>query len=107
MIANLDNSLTIRPATAADIASIYTIARQSLTLDVFTEELLREKLFYNPYPEKADYKVFLAEIDGKPVGFMQSVDSPIGAKGLARRVCCIAGLSAQRRGEQVAGSSQS
>ena len=76
MIANLDNSLTIRPAVRADITSIYAIAKQSLTLDVFTEDLFGEKLFYNPYPEKAAYKVFLAEIDGTPVGFMQSVTRP-------------------------------
>lgn len=65
--------LAIRTASETDLPAIYDLARRCLTLDRFTIELLREKLFNRTRPDQFAWDVFIAENAGRALGFMQSV----------------------------------
>ncbi len=64
--------VSIRPAFEADLTALFALANAALTLDRFTIDLLREKLFANRRADEFSWSVYLAEQHGRPVGFMQS-----------------------------------
>lgn len=70
----------IRDATAADLPELHRIASDALPLDRFSSELLEEKLFANRRPDQFQWRVQAATIDGRIVGFMQSVVRPSADK---------------------------
>jgi GNAT superfamily N-acetyltransferase len=70
----------IRLATDSDLASIYALARDSLSHDAFSTDLLAEKLFQNPRPEAYLWQTWLARRADRPVGFMQSAARLDGAR---------------------------
>ncbi len=88
----------IRHAGAGDLPALYELARGALVLDRFSPELLSEKLFKNPRPDEFTWEVYLAEREGRPAGFMQSVMRPAARKAwiglfavdVAQRRCGIA-----------------
>ncbi|MGE0481599.1 MAG: GNAT family N-acetyltransferase [Phycisphaerae bacterium] len=63
----------IRPATRADLAALHELACATLVLDRFSPALLEEKLFAGPRPEQMTWETWVADVSGRPVGFMQSV----------------------------------
>ena len=69
-------SVDIRPATREDLPALYRLAQQSLTLDLFSEELLAEKLLLNPWDEPSTWETYVAERGGVAVGFLQSAIRP-------------------------------
>lgn len=70
----------IRPAREDDLPVIYDLAKAALLLDSFSPALLEEKLFRNPHPDDYAWATYLAESEGRLVGFMQSVARPAAAK---------------------------
>ena len=70
----------IRAADQGDLSRLYELASQALMLDSFSPELLSEKLFKNPRPDEFTWAVYLAESEGRPAGFMQSVARPVARK---------------------------
>ncbi|UCG16399.1 MAG: GNAT family N-acetyltransferase [Phycisphaerales bacterium] len=71
----------IRVADENDLPVLHAVAARALCFDSFTEELLGEKLFRCPRPDRETFRVYLAERNGTPVGMMQSVSRPDDAKG--------------------------
>ena len=69
-------STQIRLATREDLPALYRLAQQSLTLDLFSDELLAEKLFFNPWKEPSTWETYVAELAGEPVGFLQNAIRP-------------------------------
>ena len=69
-------SIVIRAATEADIGALDALARAALHHDTFSQALLAEKLFARPRPGEMDWRVYVVEQAGHPVGFMQSVTRP-------------------------------
>jgi GNAT superfamily N-acetyltransferase len=78
---SLPNGLIIRTATEADLPVLHRLADQSLDLDTFSPDLLREKLWQNPNPDQFAKWAYAAEIGGEIVGFMQAVQRCSQAKG--------------------------
>ncbi len=70
----------IRVAAPSDLRALYELARPALALDSFSVELLAEKLFEKRRPEQFSWHVYLAEVQKRPVGFMQSVVRPAARK---------------------------
>lgn len=66
----------IREAEDQDLPALYELAREALSVDVFSVDLLAEKLFKNPCPEQDRYRVYQAERGDKLVGMMHSVWRP-------------------------------
>lgn len=96
------SSLTIRPASPADLPAITALAQPAFEFDPVDAHMLREKLFewtrsepeaqagggptcalarasQRPHHTRAD--VLLAEADGAPLGFMQLVQRPAAGRG--------------------------
>ncbi|MDX2200249.1 MAG: GNAT family N-acetyltransferase [Phycisphaerae bacterium] len=67
------HAIQIRIATRADLSAIASLARAAFTLDAFSDALLAEKLFDAPLPDAELWQTYLAERDGRLIGFMQSV----------------------------------
>lgn len=63
----------IRTGGQSDLPAVYEIARDALTLDRFSEDLIGETLFSNPNPDRDQYGLLIAQSEGKPIGFMQTV----------------------------------
>jgi len=80
MTATSRASSRIRPATHADAPALYDLARDALTLDTFTRNLLIEKLFKCPRTPDFVWTTYLAEGDERAVGFLQSVARPAARK---------------------------
>lgn len=72
--------LSIREATLDDLTPIHAVARSSLTLDVFSEALLAEKLFSAPRAEEFRWRTLIGEIGGSVVAFMQAVEKPAAGR---------------------------
>jgi mycothiol synthase len=68
--------ITFRPITDADFPRLYRLARAALPLDTFSLDLFVEKLTHHPWPDAATVQTLIAEHDGHPCGFMQSVHRP-------------------------------
>src|SRR5687768_7420113 len=67
---------SLRTATEPDLDALFAIARESLTYDRFSRDLLAEKLFDARRPDEFHWAVHLAEYAGRCVGFMQSISRP-------------------------------
>jgi len=72
---------TIRIATPSDLDIIWTLLKDGLFLDQFSSELIDEKLFRNPAPDRMTYQTLLSEVEGQLVGVMQVVCRPADPKG--------------------------
>ncbi len=70
----------IRSARREDLPSIHDLAREALSLDSFSPDLLAEKLFESRRPREFTWNVCVAERAGRIVGFMQSVTRPAAGK---------------------------
>jgi GNAT superfamily N-acetyltransferase len=70
----------MRAASREDLPALYELARNALVHDSFSPELLAEKLFEPRRPNEFQWAVHLAELDGRPAGFMQSVARPAAHK---------------------------
>jgi mycothiol synthase len=90
--------LRIREADRNDLAALYDLTRASLTHDAFSADLLAEKLFRVPRPGQEQYRVYLAEAAGQPVGMLQSVSRPALTKGWVG----LFAVRAERRREGIA-----
>ena len=71
----------IRVADERDLAALYALAKAALSFDSFSVDLLAEKLFRVPRPDREEYCVYVAEQGDAPVGMMQAVWRPAEAKG--------------------------
>ncbi len=71
---------TIRLTAPDDLDALYTLARESFFLDRFSRNLLAEKLFQQSRPEAFQWRVYLAEDQGQPVGFLQAAARPAAHK---------------------------
>jgi len=74
-------SVQVREAHPEDLTALYPLARNALTHDTFSMELLAEKLFRIPRPGRQVGRVFLAEVSQTPVGMMQALWQPADARG--------------------------
>jgi GNAT superfamily N-acetyltransferase len=72
---------TIRVAIPSDLEIISTLLKDVLFLDRFSPELIEEKLFRNPAPDRMTYETLLSEAEGRLVGVMQVVGRPADRKG--------------------------
>ncbi|MEZ6082953.1 MAG: GNAT family N-acetyltransferase [Phycisphaerae bacterium] len=72
---------TIRTANEGDLADIWTLLKDILFLDRFSQDLIREKVFVNPAPERMKYEMIVSEAGGGIVGVMQVVRRPADRKG--------------------------
>ncbi len=72
---------TIRTANEGDLADIWTLLKDILFLDHFSQDLIREKIFENPAPDRMAYDVIVSEVGGRIVGIMQVVRRPADRKG--------------------------
>ncbi len=66
--------MTIRIAERADLAPLHALACESLGYEQFSAELLAEKLFRNPRPERYAWDTLVAEAGGSAVGFLHAVN---------------------------------
>jgi len=80
-MASESAAFRIRTADKSDLPALYELARPALVLDRFSAELLSEKLFEKRRPDEFTWEVYLAESEGRPAGFMQSVARPVAHKG--------------------------
>ncbi len=97
-MANPPTNVRVRPVDRGALPELYDIAAGALTLDRFSAELLAEKLFENPRPGREEYAVYLAEVEHRPVGMMQS----IVRRGDARAWMGVFAVSAAYRRQGVA-----
>lgn len=72
---------TIRTANEGDLADIWTLLKDILFLDRFSQDLIREKIFVNPAPERMTNGAIVSEAGGGIVGVMQVVRRPADRKG--------------------------
>jgi mycothiol synthase len=79
-MASESAAFKIRTADKGDSSALYELARAALVLDRFSPELLSEKLFEKRRPNEFTWEVYLAESEGQPAGFMQSVARPAARK---------------------------
>ncbi len=66
-------AVRIIEASPADLGRLYALTSKALTLDTFSAELLHEKLFFNPNPDRDDYHTLIAEAQNETVGMLQHV----------------------------------
>ncbi|MFH0979935.1 MAG: GNAT family N-acetyltransferase [Planctomycetota bacterium] len=71
----------IRPADRRDLPGLYALAVSAFSFDSFSVDLLAEKLFRVPRPDQEEYRVYLAELEGTPVGMMQTIWRAAETKG--------------------------
>ncbi len=72
---------THRTAEHSDLESIWTLFKDVLFLDSFSPQLIEEKLFTNPAPNRQTHETLLSLDGGQLVGIMQVVRRPADRKG--------------------------
>ncbi len=72
---------TIGVANQEDLESIWTLLRGELFLDQFSRELIDEKLFTNPAPDRLASEALLCHEGERLVGVMQVVRRDVDRKG--------------------------
>ncbi|GJM26873.1 MAG: hypothetical protein DHS20C16_32880 [Phycisphaerae bacterium] len=87
---------TIQTAEQGDLESIWTLLKDVLFLETFGPELIEEKLFTNPAPDRQAFETLVCHDGGQLVGVMQVVRRPADRKGWI-------GLFAVRADRQRAG----
>jgi len=65
--------MNILEASPDDVAGLYKLAAESMPYDTFSEELLSEKLFFNPYPDRDEYHTLVAKTKDECIGLLQYV----------------------------------
>lgn len=81
MMSAITPSIRIRPADRGDLPALHRLATAALTHDTFSADLLDEKLFLNPCPQRYTYHTLIAETATQPVGLMQWVVRPQDGRG--------------------------
>ena len=71
----------IRDAHPDDLATLYALTSQALQLDSFSVDLLAEKLFRIPRPDRQEGRVYIAEAGQTSAGMMHTLWQPGEAKG--------------------------
>jgi N-acetylglutamate synthase-like GNAT family acetyltransferase len=69
----MNTNLNVRRAAPSDLRELHALAAGAMHLDSFSPDLLAQKLFFNPHPDRDEYETLLAEVDGCAVGMMQRV----------------------------------
>lgn len=68
-------------AAMDDVRALYNLLKPLLPYETFSSELLIEKLFANPLPDRYTFDTLLAKRDGQLAGLMQLVTRPEHKKG--------------------------
>ncbi|MHC4445845.1 MAG: GNAT family N-acetyltransferase [Planctomycetota bacterium] len=63
----------ILEASPADLKRLYALIAKLLQFDTFSIELLNQKLFFNPHPDRDEYHTLIAEMKNEAVGMLQHV----------------------------------